>query len=134
MSKLFLLDSSALLNNHSFEFAKGKSYFMTNSCFDELKEMKFRLFAESALKNGLLEICDPCPLSVEKTMKFLDEIGDRKLSRADISLIALALEKKSEKPTVVSDDYSIQNACKHLGIDFQPILQGRIKMAKTWKK
>ena len=134
--KLYLLDSSALINDLAFSFNAKSSYVMTLECFKELRSLETRLLAENALGQGLLSIRDSCPGSVQQVLGFLEKIGDRRLSKADISLIALALEFKdrNEKAIVVSDDYSIQNALKLLKIPFQPALQGKIRKAKKWNK
>ncbi|HEX69286.1 MAG TPA: hypothetical protein ENG10_03210, partial [Candidatus Bathyarchaeota archaeon] len=50
--------------------------------------------------------------------------GDFKyLSQADIEVLALALQLKNsgENPTVVTDDYSMQNVANKLGIEFSPL-------------
>lgn len=134
MAAVFLLDSSALINNERFAFLPESSYFMTSECFSELKSFSRRLLAENALKNNLLVIKNPSPQSVEKMLSFLKKIGDKKLSRADVSLLALALEFKEREKNfvIISDDFSVQNACKHLGILFEGSAQGNIKRAKKW--
>ena len=78
---------------------------------------------------------DACPSSVEKMLLFAEKIGDKKLSDADVSLLALASEFRRDKKdfTVVSDDYSVQNICRHLKIRFEGSVQGKIRNARSWK-
>ena len=61
--------------------------------------------------------------------------GDFKyLSQADIEVLALALQLKSlgENPTVVTDDYSMQNVANKLGIEFSPLTTFGIKYRFKW--
>jgi UPF0271 protein len=136
VKKTLLLDSSAVINDANFSFSLKFANLMTFECFDELKSMEARLLADNALKQGLLELKSPCPSSIQKMLVFLGKIGDKRLSSADISLLALAseLKEKSKEFSVVSDDYSVQNALKLLKIPFQSALQGRIKKARKWKR
>ncbi len=136
MKSVFVLDSSALLNNERFSFLEGESYVMTSMCFAELKSFSQRLLAENAVKAGMLSIRDPSPKSLEKASVLLRRIGDRKLSEADKSMVALAVEMNGagEKFSVVSDDFSVQNACRHLGVWCEGGVQGSIKRKKSWHK
>ena len=130
---VLLLDSSALLNA-GFSFKEGTEHLITSNCVSELKSMESRLLADNALAQGLLVIFDPCPHSVQSMLNFLEKLGDKRLSKADVSVLALAseLKAKGREVEVVTDDYSIQNALKALKIQFRPILQKGIKKAKKW--
>lgn len=132
--RILLLDSSALLNA-GFSFDESAEHLITSACVSELKSMESRLLADNALSQGLLLIFDPCPHSVSATQGFLEKLGDKRLSKADVSVIALAeeLKQKGRSVEVVTDDYSIQNALKSLKIPYRPILQKGIKKPKKWK-
>lgn len=67
-------------------------------------------------------------LAVTKTA--LSSGDARVLSDTDLSVIALAL---SLEGTVISDDFAVQNVCRHLKIPFRSILQKRAKK-RVWKK
>jgi UPF0271 protein len=54
---------------------------------------------------------------------------DARLSRADIEVLALALELGLP---ILTDDYSIQNLAHHLGIRFVPIREKGIKEELHW--
>ena len=61
--------------------------------------------------------------------------GDFKyLSQADIEVLALALQLKAahKKPTIVTDDYSIQNVASKLKIEFSPLATFGIKYRFKW--
>jgi UPF0271 protein len=135
LKQAIILDSSAILNDFGFSFKKGKAYFMTSLAFEELRDMRSKLLAENAFKNGSLSIVDPCPESLSRAWDFALAAGMDRLSDADISTIALASEfkAKGKNPKVVSDDFTLQNACALLKIGFQGVLQGRIKKPRRFK-
>ncbi|HII40402.1 MAG TPA: NOB1 family endonuclease [Thermoplasmata archaeon] len=66
----------------------------------------------------------------ERVRAASESTGDaHRLSPTDRDLLALALELGA---TLVTDDYSIQNLCRILGVRFEPILTPGIKEAWTW--
>ena len=125
---LFLLDSSAVLNDFGFSFSQQDTYMTTPLVFAELLDMRSRHLAENALQQGLLRLAEPSPESLESAKKKIYEKGFTRLSAADISLLALGLGKKKEKQkfVLVTDDYSIQNFCRLLGLPFESVIRGRI--------
>ena len=126
---LYLLDSSALINNSSFEFKIFERYRMTNLVFEELKDMRVKHIAENAISRGVLRIADPKKERIKEITERTRAEGFNKLSKADISLIALAAELKEEKKQfkVVTDDYSIQNFLKLFKIPYEGVEQNGIK-------
>lgn len=63
------------------------------------------------------------------------QVGDSFfLSEADKQVLALALELKIavRNPSIVSDDYSIQNVAKRLGIEFTSLATLGIRRALEW--
>jgi len=132
---LYLLDSSAVLNDFSFHFKEEHSYITTPLAFDELLDLRSRHLAENALQNGLLKIKEPDSESIKLIEKIVAEKGFSRLSKTDISLLALGLDLKGEKKKfrLVSDDYSIQNFCKLLEIPFESVIRGRIKETIAFK-
>ena len=126
---LLLLDSSAVLNDFSFQFNPKDECITTPLAFDELHDLRSRHLAENALQNGLLKIIEPGAESIKLVEKAVAEKGFSRLSKTDISLLALGLGLKGEKKKfkLVTDDYSIQNFCKLLKIPFESVIRGRIK-------
>ncbi len=126
---LFILDSSAVLNDFSFQFKEEHSYITTPFAFDELRDLRSRNLAENALQNGLLKIREPSAESIKLVEKKVAEKGFSRLSKTDISLLALGLDLKAGKKKfrLITDDYSIQNFCKLLKIPFESVIRGRIK-------
>lgn len=106
----------------------------TPEVMSELKNFWLRL-PSSALGLKRLKVSSP-------TEKFLDDVyqtskdtGDfLKLSKADFSVIALALQLRSQglKPIIVSEDYAVQNVAYHLGLEYAPLLGKGIKSQIRW--
>jgi|GEM_PF-6690689 len=61
---------------------------------------------------------NPGKESLEKARGISEKLRDRRLSVTDISVLALALELNCP---VVTDDYSLQNACFGAGIEPIPL-------------
>ncbi len=132
---LYLLDSSAVLNDFSFQFKEEHSYITTPLALDEFLDLRSRHLGENALRNGLLKIKEPGNESIELVEKKVAEKGFLRLSKTDLSLLALGLDLKGEKKKfrLVSDDYSIQNFCKLLKVPFEAVIRGRIKETIAFK-
>ncbi|MDD5147937.1 MAG: hypothetical protein PHH08_00560 [Candidatus ainarchaeum sp.] len=127
--KVLLLDSSAVLNDFNFAFKEGCSYATTSQIVWEIRDLRSRSLVESALQKQLISVVDPKPETVNWVIKKTSQSGFQRLSSADLSIIALAVEFKElpQAYTLMTDDYSIQNFCMLFEIPFEPIIQGRIK-------
>lgn len=132
---LYLIDSSAVLNSPGFSFTAG-SFLTTPLIVDELRDLRSRHLAENALKNNLLALHEPSQESMERVTALALEHGFTRLSKADVSLLALALDlkRKRKRFTLVTDDYSVQNFCKLLRIRFESVIRGRIKATVSFRK
>ncbi|MFH1240332.1 MAG: hypothetical protein V1672_03885 [Candidatus Diapherotrites archaeon] len=122
---LYLLDASALINSPNFEFRAENKYITTSLIFSELKEMSIKYIAENALAQGILKIQDPSEETIKKISENVSKHGFNKMSKQDLSLIALASEFYDSKKEfkVLTDDYSIQNFLKLLKIPYNSISQ-----------
>jgi UPF0271 protein len=72
---------------------------------------------------------------LEKAKASATAVGDSFfLSEADFQVLALALQFKMQgcSPLVATDDYSIQNVAKHLGIEFAPLATFGIRLPLKW--
>jgi len=126
---LYLIDSSAVLNDFGFEFRPEHKYITTPLVINEFKDMRSRNLMENALQQGLLSIQEP----EKETINYVEETvagkGFTRLSRPDLSLLALAidLKKQGKEFLLVTDDFSIQNFCSLLKIPFQDAIRGKIE-------
>ena len=122
----FVLDSSALLSGRTFE---GELY-ITPGVESELRKYgitpQLRAFLDAKVRT-----LTPANEAVRKIKSKAEETGDiRRLSPVDISLLALAVELQA---TIVTDDYSIENVAKALGISYEPVMMPAIKEEVHWR-
>lgn len=131
-----LLDAAAILNSPGFSFDKKGEFFTVPLVFDELRDLRSRHLAENALQNGLLTLIEPKKETIEKIKALASKKGFTRLSNADVSLLAIALELKKEKKKAVlfTDDYSVQNFCKLLKIKFDSVMRGKIEKTISFAK
>ncbi|MFH0962042.1 MAG: hypothetical protein V1820_05135 [archaeon] len=118
--KAIVLDSTCFIQAWKLPDFQRFALFTTGLVAGELRS------AEASARFsqvGRVKIRNPSKESVEKAKKLSEKIGDRRLSEADVSVLALALELALELPgaAVATDDYSLQNACSNAGIDFFPV-------------
>ncbi len=133
---LLLLDASALLNQPNFVFDEKESYACTYEVLEEFRSMEAKALVENALNRGLLRVHRPKHKYKSKAKKLVTKKGFTKMSKADVSVLALAMQFKDEQKEflVLTDDYSIQNFLALLGIPFSSIIQGEIKEVISFKK
>lgn len=87
----------------------------------ELKDLRSRM----RLKISGARIEPPTAEALEGARAAADETGDSAvLSEVDLELLAKALELSARLAT---DDYALQNAALHLGLQVEPIAQPRIR-------
>jgi len=125
---LYLIDSSAVLNDFGFEFREGQNYVTTPLAINEFKDMRSRHLMENALQQRALSIEEPTAASLRYVEETALSKGFQRLSKTDLSLIALALDfkKQGRKFVLLSDDYSIQNFCSFFKIPFKGVIRGEI--------
>lgn len=122
----YILDSSYFFGNYNL----SGEFFTTPEVVDELKDAVSKMRYEVLVSNGLC-VTEPSPDALSKATEAALKSGDaRVLSDTDISVISLGI---SLEGTVVSDDFAVQNVCRHLKQPFQSIVQKRAKK-RVWKK
>lgn len=124
---LYILDSAAILNDSLFSFSKQDKYMTTDSIVAEMRDLRSRALVNAAVSDSRLKIQNP----EEKTINAVKERSAKdgfRLSRADLSILALAVEMKRKKRilTLITDDRSVQNFCLLFKIRFLDVLRGRI--------
>lgn len=107
------------------------SYCMTRAVFDEVKHIKNSHGAiEALLDADRLQVVDPDTDSFEKTKAAARKTGDYpRLSQADVSIIALALQLKI---VLLTDDYAVANVAATLKIPVQSSSSKGIKETRKW--
>ena len=121
----YILDSSYFFGDYTLE---GK-LFTTPEVVGELKDLASKMRYEIMVGNGLV-VTEPEAEDLFAATNAALKSGDaRVLSDTDISVIALGLTLEG---TVITDDFAVQNVCRHLKILFKPILQRKAKK-RVWK-
>jgi len=90
---------------------------------------------KTAIENGKLKIQTPEKEFLEMVKASADAVGDSFfLSETDLQVLALALQLKMRgaTPLIATDDYSIQNVAKHLGIEFASLTTFGIRYPIKW--
>ena len=134
---VIVLDTSAFLagfdpfsqNTEQVTVPKVEEEILRNS----MVKMRF----ESAVESGKVKVKTPTPEFSKATKTSASKVGDSfKLSEADMQLLALALQLKSEgyTPQIVTDDYSIQNVAAQMGIGFSALATFGIKRLLEWTR
>lgn len=134
VNKVYVLDASAIIGGFS---SKKYQSFITASVISEIKDLKSKLLLESAIDDSSIKIMEPESIDIKNVSKVVRESGDiLRLSNVDMNLIALAfkLKRESSKPMVVTDDYSMQNVLKIVGIPYRSVLTEGIKEIYGWIK
>ena len=121
---MLVLDSSALF---SMENLPDVECVCPPGVLRELRKYNDR---RPDLWGDLLRVSE-CTASAESEVRAAAErTGDiGRLSPVDITVIALA---KDTGGTVLSDDYSIQNVCRAMGIPYRPVGMDGITRKEKW--
>jgi endoribonuclease Nob1 len=131
------LDTSAFLAGFD-PFRVNERLFTVSRVEDEMRtnSMAFVRF-KAATESGRIAVKEPSREALEAIEKCAIEVGDAFfLSETDKNVLALALELKSStcEPQIVTDDYSIQNVGKRLGIEFVALATFGIRRILEWKR
>jgi endoribonuclease Nob1 len=131
--KIYVLDASGIIGG----FMSSKHKNITSSAvISEIKDLKSQLTLQSALDHDTIIIEEPHSSALNQVQGAIESSGDiLRLSEVDITVVALAVSlKKNYNPTVVTDDYSIQNILKILEIPYRSVLTEGIKEIYGWIK
>ena len=133
--QVFIIDTSAILSGKPIRFG-NVSIVTTPGVSNELSPggRDFRTF--EFLKETGLAIHEPSKKAINRVEKTAHETGDdRRLSFADIEIVALAIDINKEpdqEAAILSDDYSIQNVASALQIKFEGFSQKGITKKFKW--
>ena len=123
-----VLDASAFYAG--IPFGSPSKYYTTSLIFDEIKHIKKNHDAIGALlETKRLVIKDPKIDSTNFVIASAKKSGDYDLSKEDISSIALCHELKGE---LITDDFSVSNVAKSLGLAVIPVMTSGIKTTGVW--
>jgi len=134
--EVYVLDSSALIGGYNPNLVNAHQ-FTIPGVFEEVVDEKLRTVLNQAVSSENLEIRTPTQTSIKNVENSAINTGDNlALSPIDIQILALALDLKKENknPTIITDDYSLQNAAETLGISFKTMIRNGIKRHFIWVK
>jgi len=130
-----VLDTSAFIAGFD-PAAVGDDLYSVPAVEEELTAQSLsRLRFDAAVQRGRLKIREPSSKYLAMVKKSSTESGDmRFLSEADLQILGLAMELRAggHAPTIVTDDYSIQNVAKKIGVDFTPLVTFGIRYYLHW--
>ena len=87
------------------------------------------------MESGKLKLEKPRVRFLNEVKETSKAIGDvLYLSEVDLQVLALALEQKGAgyNPLIVTDDYSIQNVAKQIGVNFASLATFGIRYRLKW--
>jgi len=121
---MLVLDSSALF---SMEQLPEEESVCPPGVIDELNKYKD---PRLVLWGDLLRVSDCTKASIDKVSQIAKKSGDLgRLSPVDITVLALGLDTGG---TILTDDYSIQNVAKLMGLPCRAVGQAGIKRVEKW--
>ncbi len=132
--KVYVLDSSAIIGGYNF---KNLDNYTINEVISEIKDFKSELLLQSSIEDGQIKLEQPDREDLEKVNLVTRSSGDiLRLSEVDKKVIALALKfkRKGINPVVITDDYTMQNTLKIVGIPYKSILTSGIEGILNWIK
>jgi len=133
-STVYVLDASAIIGG--FISKKSENY-VTASVITEIKDLKSKITLERAIEDGSITIMEPDQIDIKSVSDVIKKSGDvLRLSSIDIKLVALGfkLKRESKNPLIVTDDYSMQNVLKIVGIPYRSVLTEGINEIYGWIK
>lgn len=134
MEICYVLDASAFING--FKITSNNNVTVPEIT-GEIKDFESKLNFDMALDEGNLIIQDVSNEYIRQVDEIISKSGDiLRLSAPDIKLISLAymLHEQGKNVKVISDDYTIQNTLKIMGIPYSGVITEGIKGVYNWKK
>lgn len=130
MKKALVLDSHALTG----AAPSGGICYTTPQILAEVKSSIDRAIVEARRESGELSVVEPDSAFLEEAEALAVATGDLSvLSRADLSLLALALQMDGEA-LLLTDDFALQNIALHRNIRVQTIRGRRIEDVIVWMR
>lgn len=126
---VYVLDTSSLLVLHV-----PRGSITCNHVLMEVRNKRIKDIVTGLVEGGVLRVAEPSVGYIRMASEVCRELGEfSELSTADVHVIALAvmLRDSGEEVAVLTDDFSIQNILRYLGIDYSVIRRG-IKKGIKW--
>jgi UPF0271 protein len=126
----YALDAGAFYTGLVF-LSSAYQYWTTQAIFDEVKHIKRSHGAiEALLESNTLHVRNSDRKNIDKVVAAARRTGDyQKLSEADISIIALALQLKI---VLVTNDYAVANVATTLKIPVKSVASKGVMHTRRW--
>ena len=126
----YALDAGAFYTGLVF-LSSAYQYLTTQAVFEEVKHIKKSHGAiEALLESNTLQLLNSDRKNIDKVVAAARRTGDyQKLSEADISIIALALQLKI---VLVTNDYAVANVASTLRIPVRSVATKGIIHTRRW--
>jgi len=118
----YVFDTNALLRGLTLGFAREA--YTTPSVMRELKNQVTRTRLSAYISSKKLRVAKPSKRMMLRILEEAKKIGEEgKLSKTDVEVAALglALQSQGRNPTVLTDDYSLQNLLSKIGVRFKKV-------------
>ena len=136
-NSILIFDTNIFLTGIDFTLIPSRLY-TTPQVIEEIEVFKYKSKNRTilnrilvAVETGKLIVKSPIEKYYHRVEEEAKLTGDfMTLSKADIGVVALAIELKEVKiddVIIYTNDYSIENLCLHLNLTFQPFYKAGIK-------
>ncbi|MFX0170055.1 MAG: NOB1 family endonuclease [Candidatus Hodarchaeota archaeon] len=133
--EIFVIDTSAII--HRIQYTAEDVRLATTPLLEkEMREKGLKESVDLLIATQKLQVITPTTTALQRVRKAASQLGDLSfLSEPDQHLLALALDLRDQTfhPIVVTDDYSIQNVAKQLGLDIKSVTQRGIREIIRWE-
>jgi len=130
-----VLDTSAFIAGFNPSTVADKLYSVPAVRKELSRAFLAKLRFDAATQSRRLEIREPSSHYLDIVKKASREIGDILfLSEADMRILALAMQLKEEgcMPTIITDDYSIQNVARKINVEYSSLTTYGIRFYLHW--
>lgn len=131
--KIVVLDAAAFI--HRADLSGFEKVYTSFGVIEELQDDVSLWMFEAMKSSNKLEVISPTEESIKKVGGVAKKLGENfKLSKTDISVLALSLDlmAKHEDVVLFVDDYAVQNVASFMGIAFQTIRFPGIRERFKW--
>ncbi|MBS7622944.1 NOB1 family endonuclease [Candidatus Bathyarchaeota archaeon] len=131
----YILDTSALVMGVNPSAIKGRVYSVPEVERELPPKSMAAIRFTTSRESRSLSIRAPQRASYEAVRRASLKLGEKgALSRADLQILALGLDLRMDglNPTIVSDDYAVQNVAEHLGLSYTSLATFGITYEFNW--
>lgn len=133
--RVMVLDTSAFVAGFDPFSISEKQFTVPTVKKEILRRSMIQVRFKTAVESGRLKVEAPKKIFINRVKASAKLVGDAFfLSETDLQILALALQLriKGYSPSIVTDDYSIQNVADQIGIEFTSLAEFGIRFRLQW--